>query len=174
MNVTRPGPEGVKVGDAFLGRYQERWLFTGFNDVAGEPFALDRNGWPVLASELIAHGEFLHRRAAHPFTAVEIRERADLGPQIGTAQSWPDGPDGWADTFEVIEVSPALRKVWVVATGRYLPSTGQQVYRPDHWKPGPLAVVHVRHPGAFARLTLWFESHQQQMYGYRDKEGRLW
>ncbi|MET7816060.1 hypothetical protein ABZT26_35135 [Streptomyces sp. NPDC005395] len=170
--MTRVGPEGIVVGDVFRDGADRRWHFTGHNDVADEPFALDRDGWPVLASELIRHHEWRHRRPAHPMTAVEIRERLQLGDVIGIAQGWPRERDGWADTFEVFDIDTGLRKVWLVHTGRYLFETARQVYSPGHWRPKWLVPVHAAHVGALARLTLWFEGHQADFYKHRDKEGR--
>lgn len=167
-----PGPEGIRTGDTFVSRDGAHWEFTGFNDVAGRPFALDRDGWPVLVTELLSGQEWRHRRPAHPVTTVEIQDRARRGRPIGTAQAWPRDEDGWADTFEVTAIDPGLRRVWLIHTGRYRESTGQLVWRPDDWRHGPLAVVHAVHIGALARLTLWYEHSQQAMYRHRDREGR--
>ncbi|MFJ9719979.1 hypothetical protein ACIRPQ_29305 [Streptomyces sp. NPDC101213] len=172
MSQMKVGPEGITVGNVFLDDSGARWHFTGFNDVAGEAFALDRNGWPVLASELIAQHEWRHRRPAHPLTPVEVRPWTEMGGVIGTAQGWPDGPGGWADMFEVYAINPGLRRAWLAYTGRHHEGTGRDEYRPGYWKPRHLIVMHAAHIGALARLTLWFERHQQAMYRHRDEEGR--
>ncbi|MFE6939584.1 hypothetical protein [Streptomyces chartreusis] len=168
----KPGPEGIEVGDVFQDRDSQRWLFTGFNDVAGEPFALARDGWPVLASELIRHAEYRHRKPAHPVTPVLIERRDFVDHAIGTADSWPRDPDGWCDSWHIIKLHRGLRVAWLVHTALYRPSTGEQ--KPDRqaWCDRQHIVLHSAHFGTLQRLTLWYEHDHTDVYGYRDKEGR--
>ncbi|PNE43374.1 hypothetical protein [Streptomyces noursei] len=166
--MTEPGPEGIKVGDRFRDGYGLTWLFTGFNDVVGEPFALDRDGWPVLASELISRKEWHLRKPALPVTPVQLHDRSMLENPVGTAESWPLAPGEPHATWEIVKFHPGLRRAWVTHTGWYAPTTGRQ----QNVKRRSQVLVHTKNFGMLTRLTCWYEGDHKAIYKFRDKEGR--
>lgn len=165
MTVTRP--EGIKVGDVVHDGYGFSWLFTGFNHVVGEPFALDHVGWPVLASELISREEWHLRKPAHPSTPFQLHDRSKLSP-IGTARSWPIAPHAPHPTWEIVKLDPELRGAWGVHTGWYDPGTGLQ-RRITQRRTVAVVLMHV---GMLPDLACWYDGDHESVCTSKDQAGR--